>query len=28
MHAVTIMNLKAKGLQLSVDTVLTRRQIR
>ena len=28
MHPVTIMNLKAKGLQLSVDTVLTSRQIR
>ena len=28
MHAVTIMSLKAVGLQLSVDTVLTSRQIR
>ena len=28
MHAVTIMRLKAIGLQLSVDIVLTSRQIR
>jgi len=28
MHAVTIVSLKAIGLQLSVDTVLTSRQIR
>jgi len=28
MHAVTIMSLKAIGLQLSVGTVLTSRQIR
>ena len=28
MHAVTIMSLKAKGLQLSVGTVLTSRHIR
>jgi len=28
MHAVTIMSLKAIGLQLSVDILLTSRQIR